>query len=74
MIDTLRLTAEGAMRLLERRELSPAELHAAYVAAIAERDGDLHCYLRTSVEPSGKGSAMFRGIGGTLPPTRWSSM
>jgi aspartyl-tRNA(Asn)/glutamyl-tRNA(Gln) amidotransferase subunit A len=55
MIDTLRLTAEGAMRLLERRELSPAELHAAYVAAIAERDGDLHCYLRTSVEPSGEG-------------------
>ena len=55
MIDTLRLTAEGAMGLLERRELSPAELHAAYVASIAERDGELHCYLRTSDEPSGEG-------------------
>ena len=55
MIDTLRLTAEGAMDLLERRELSAAELHAAYLAAIAERDGELHCYLRTSEEPSGDG-------------------
>ena len=55
MIDTLRLTAEGAMDLLERRELSPGELHAAYLAAIAERDGELHCYLRTSEEPSGDG-------------------
>jgi aspartyl-tRNA(Asn)/glutamyl-tRNA(Gln) amidotransferase subunit A len=55
MIDTLRLTAEGAMALLERRELSSAELHAAYLAAIAERDGELHCYLRTSEAPSGDG-------------------
>jgi len=55
MIDTLRLTAEGAMGLVERREVSAAELHAAYLAAIAERDGELHCYLRTSEEPSGGG-------------------
>ncbi len=55
MIDTLRLTAEGAIELLERREVSAAELHAAYLSAIAERDGELHCYLRTSEEPSGEG-------------------
>jgi aspartyl-tRNA(Asn)/glutamyl-tRNA(Gln) amidotransferase subunit A len=55
MMDTLRLTAEGAISLLERREVSAAELHAAYLAAIAERDGELHCYLRTCQEPSGEG-------------------
>jgi aspartyl-tRNA(Asn)/glutamyl-tRNA(Gln) amidotransferase subunit A len=55
VIDTLRLTAEGATRLLERREVSAAELHAAYLEAIAARDGELHCYLRTCDEPSGDG-------------------
>ncbi len=55
MIDTLRLTAEGAMGLLERGEVSAAELHAAYIDAIAERDGELHAYLRTCDEPSGEG-------------------
>ena len=55
VVDTLRLTAEEATRLLERRELSAAELHAAYLDAIAERDGDLHCYLRTVDEPGGAG-------------------
>ena len=46
MIDTLRLTAEAALGLIERREVSSAELHAAYVAAADERDGELHAYLR----------------------------
>ena len=46
-IDTLRLTAEEAMALLERPRGLAAELHAAYLDAIAERDGELHCYLRT---------------------------
>ena len=55
MIDTLRLTAEEATGLLERRELSAAELHSAYLAAIAERDGELHCYLRTCEEQYGEG-------------------
>jgi aspartyl-tRNA(Asn)/glutamyl-tRNA(Gln) amidotransferase subunit A len=55
VIDTLRLTAEGAMDLLERRELSAAELHAAYLTAITERDGELHCYLRTCDQPEGEG-------------------
>ncbi len=46
MIDTLRLTAEDALGLLERREVSSAELHGAYVAAAGERDTELHAYLR----------------------------
>jgi aspartyl-tRNA(Asn)/glutamyl-tRNA(Gln) amidotransferase subunit A len=46
-IDTLRLTAEEAFGLLERREVSGAELHAAYLAAVAKTDDELHCYLRT---------------------------
>jgi aspartyl-tRNA(Asn)/glutamyl-tRNA(Gln) amidotransferase subunit A len=44
-MDTLRLTAEDAIALVERGEASPAELHAAYGAAIDERDGELHCFL-----------------------------
>src|SRR5687768_6437483 len=55
MIDTLRLTAEEAMGLLERREVSAAELHGAYLDAIAARDGELHAYLRTIDEPTGGG-------------------
>jgi len=55
MIDTLRLTAEEAIGLLDRRELSAAELHAAYVDAIAARDPELHCYLTTLDEPNGTG-------------------
>src|SRR5205807_843372 len=41
--------------LLERRELSSAELFAAYRDAIAARDGDLHCFLTTVDEPKGAG-------------------
>jgi aspartyl-tRNA(Asn)/glutamyl-tRNA(Gln) amidotransferase subunit A len=48
VIDTLRLTAEEAAGLVERGEASGAELHAAYAAAIAQRDGELHAYLRTT--------------------------
>ncbi len=55
MIDTLRLTAEEAMAMLERGDVSAAELHRAYLDAIAERDGELHCYLRTEDEPNGNG-------------------
>jgi aspartyl-tRNA(Asn)/glutamyl-tRNA(Gln) amidotransferase subunit A len=47
-VDTLRLTAEGAARLLERREVSPEELVAAYGDAIAERDGELGAYLHVT--------------------------
>jgi aspartyl-tRNA(Asn)/glutamyl-tRNA(Gln) amidotransferase subunit A len=50
MIDTLRLTAEAANDLLARGEISAAELHDAYLAAIDERDPKLHCYLRVERE------------------------
>jgi aspartyl-tRNA(Asn)/glutamyl-tRNA(Gln) amidotransferase subunit A len=53
VIDTLRLTAESAADLIERGEVSAAELHRAYLDAIAERDGELHAYLRTVDEPDG---------------------
>src|SRR5262249_14651720 len=53
--DTLRLTAEEAMGMIERREVTGAELHRAYLDAIAERDGELHAYLRTVEEPEGDG-------------------
>src|SRR5689334_10170339 len=52
-VDTLRLTAEDALGMLERKDVSAAELHAAYLEAIRERVGELHCYLRTLDEPNG---------------------
>jgi aspartyl-tRNA(Asn)/glutamyl-tRNA(Gln) amidotransferase subunit A len=55
VVDTLRLTAEEATGLLVRGELSPAELRGAYLDAIAERDGELHCFLRTVDEADGDG-------------------
>ena len=39
-VDTLRLTAEAALGLIERREASAAELHRAYLDAVADRDGE----------------------------------
>jgi aspartyl-tRNA(Asn)/glutamyl-tRNA(Gln) amidotransferase subunit A len=53
IVDTLRLTAEEAIGLVEREDVSPAELHGAYLEAIAERDGELHAYLRTVDEADG---------------------
>jgi len=55
VIDTLRLTVDDATGLLERSEISPAELHRAYLDAAAERDGELHAYLCT-VEDGAEGS------------------
>jgi aspartyl-tRNA(Asn)/glutamyl-tRNA(Gln) amidotransferase subunit A len=55
MIDTVRTTAEEAMGLLERGEVSAAELHRAYFDAIGDRDAELHAYLRTVDEPDGEG-------------------
>jgi aspartyl-tRNA(Asn)/glutamyl-tRNA(Gln) amidotransferase subunit A len=52
-LDTLRLTAEEAMGLVERGEASPAELHGTYLEAIGERDDELHAYLRTIDEADG---------------------
>jgi aspartyl-tRNA(Asn)/glutamyl-tRNA(Gln) amidotransferase subunit A len=45
VIDTLRLTAEEATRLLRDKEVTGAELYAAYRSAIDERDPELHAYL-----------------------------
>jgi aspartyl-tRNA(Asn)/glutamyl-tRNA(Gln) amidotransferase subunit A len=54
-VDTLRLTAEDAAGLIERGEVSAAELHGAYIEAIQERDGELHTYLRTVEDADGDG-------------------
>ena len=53
VVDTLRLTAEDALALVERGELSAGELHGAYLEAIGERDGELHAYLRTLDDAEG---------------------
>jgi aspartyl-tRNA(Asn)/glutamyl-tRNA(Gln) amidotransferase subunit A len=64
MIDTLRLTAEEAARLLREKEVSGAELYAAYRAAIDERDPELHCYLHVCDDP---GEAAIDGVGVGIP-------
>jgi aspartyl-tRNA(Asn)/glutamyl-tRNA(Gln) amidotransferase subunit A len=55
MLDTLRLTAEEAARLLREREVSSAELYAAYRAAIDAYDPELHCYLHVCEDDGGEG-------------------
>ena len=55
VVDTLSLTAEDAIGLVERGDVSAAELHAAYLAAIALRDPELNAFLRTVDEPNGAG-------------------
>jgi aspartyl-tRNA(Asn)/glutamyl-tRNA(Gln) amidotransferase subunit A len=55
MTDTLRLTAEDAVGMLERGEASSAELHAAYRGAIDEHDGELHAYLTLVDDAEGDG-------------------
>jgi aspartyl-tRNA(Asn)/glutamyl-tRNA(Gln) amidotransferase subunit A len=54
-IDTLRLTAEGARELLDRGEVSRAELFAAYRAAIEERNEELNAYLTLAEDSGGSG-------------------
>jgi len=55
VIDTLRLTAEAAWRLLAAKDVSSDELFAAYLAAIGERDPELHCYLHVCDDSPGDG-------------------
>ena len=55
LIETLRLTAEDAAGMIERGEVSAAELHGAYRTAIAERDPELHAFLTTVDEVEGEG-------------------
>ena len=45
MIDPLRLTAEEAKGMLDRREVSAAELRAEYREAIDTRNGELNSFL-----------------------------
>jgi aspartyl-tRNA(Asn)/glutamyl-tRNA(Gln) amidotransferase subunit A len=66
LIDTLRLTAEEAWRLLDAGEVSGSELFAAYRAAIDEHDPELHCFLRTCDDPGGDGLPIaFKDVIGT---------
>ena len=53
MIDTLRLSAEQATALVARGDVSAAELHSAYIDAIAVRDPELHAYLTVCAEHDG---------------------
>ena len=53
MIDTLRLSAEQATALVARGDISAAELHRAYIDAIALRDPELHAYLTVCEEHDG---------------------
>ena len=72
-LDTLRLTAEGAKKLLDVREISGAELFAAY----AERDDDLHAYLHRCPDPGGDGIPIaIKDVIGTkgIPTTAGSKM
>ena len=55
MIDTLTLTAEEAKKLVDAKEISGAELFAAYAAAIDERDPELHAFLTRADDPGGDG-------------------
>jgi aspartyl-tRNA(Asn)/glutamyl-tRNA(Gln) amidotransferase subunit A len=55
VIDTLRLTAYEAAKLLRNKEISGAELWEAYRRAIDERDGELHCFLHVCDDPGGEG-------------------
>jgi len=55
VIDTLRLTAEEANRLLDAGEVSSDELYAAYLEAIGTRDEELHCYLHVCEQDVGDG-------------------
>ena len=55
MIDVLRMTAEQAASLVERGDVSGAELHAAYRERITELDGELNAYLTTVDEVEGEG-------------------
>jgi aspartyl-tRNA(Asn)/glutamyl-tRNA(Gln) amidotransferase subunit A len=55
VIDTLRLTAYEAAKLLREKQISGAELWEAYRRAIDERDPELHCFLHVCDDPGGDG-------------------
>jgi aspartyl-tRNA(Asn)/glutamyl-tRNA(Gln) amidotransferase subunit A len=77
MLDTLRLTAEEAARLLRAQEVSSAELYAAYRAAIDERDPELHAFLHVCEDDGGEGIPLaVKDIIGTkgIPTTAGSKI
>jgi aspartyl-tRNA(Asn)/glutamyl-tRNA(Gln) amidotransferase subunit A len=55
MIDTLRTSAEEAARLIREKEVTAAEVYAAYRAAIDERDPELHAFLHVCDDEGGEG-------------------
>jgi aspartyl-tRNA(Asn)/glutamyl-tRNA(Gln) amidotransferase subunit A len=54
-VDTLRLSAEEANRLVADGEVSSDELYRAYLGAIGERDPELHAFLHVCENDPGKG-------------------
>ena len=68
-VDTLRLTAEEADKLLRAKEISGAELFAAYLEAIGERDPELHAYLHVCDAGDGLPVAVKDVIGTRGIPT-----
>jgi aspartyl-tRNA(Asn)/glutamyl-tRNA(Gln) amidotransferase subunit A len=54
-IDTLRLSAEEANKLVSDGEISSDELYRAYLAAIGERDPELHAFLYVCDDDPGDG-------------------
>jgi aspartyl-tRNA(Asn)/glutamyl-tRNA(Gln) amidotransferase subunit A len=54
-VDTLRLSAEEATRLVAEREASSDELYRAYLDAIGERDPELHAFLYVCDDDPGDG-------------------
>jgi len=77
VIDTLRLTAYEAARLLREKEISGAELWEAYRRAIDERDPELHCFLHVCDDPGGDGIPLaVKDVIGTkgIPTTAGSKM
>ena len=54
-VDTLRLSAEEANRLVTDGEVSSDELYRAYLDAIGERDPELHAFLHVCENDPGAG-------------------
>jgi aspartyl-tRNA(Asn)/glutamyl-tRNA(Gln) amidotransferase subunit A len=55
MLDTLRLSAEEAVRLVREKEVSSAELYAAYRAAIDAHNPELNAFLHVCDDDGGEG-------------------